>query len=68
MCTDNRQYFFCYSMKLYKFLKLGKGMKYICTGLHEKTKEQFWLFERNEYLHHYLVEYRQRGIQKGVIV
>lgn len=49
------------------FLKLGKSLKYLCTGLHERTLQQFWMFERNDELHQYLVEYKERGIEKGVI-
>lgn len=43
------KYFFCYSIDLRTFLKT-RGFNYVCTGLHPKTKRQFWLFERNERL------------------
>jgi len=38
-------YFFAYSIDLRHALK-RRGFRYVCTGLHPKTKRQFWLFER----------------------
>lgn len=53
------QYFYCYSTNLYHFLK-ANGQRYICTGLHEKTKNKFWLFAKTPELSRLLDEYDQR--------
>ncbi|WP_181022780.1 hypothetical protein [Brevibacillus laterosporus] len=36
---NSREYFCCYSPNLYEFLKRW-GLRYICSGLHEKTLGQ----------------------------
>lgn len=64
---SGKEYFYCYSRNLYSFLKLGKSVRYICTGLHVQTHQQFWVFERSDELHQYLTKYKERGVEKGVI-
>ena len=41
---NNLNFFYCYSKQLFYFLHKVKGFKYICTGLHEKTRKKFWQF------------------------
>lgn len=55
------KYFFCYSTNLHEFLRYEKGVKFICTALHDKTGKRFWLFERNETLLRTLDEYNKHG-------
>jgi len=57
----NREYYYCYSTNLFKFLRLEKGFRYICSGLNEKTLRKFWQFERTEELGEALVEYKEIG-------
>jgi hypothetical protein len=52
-------FFYCYSTNLYHFLK-ANGQRYICTGLHEKTMNKFWLFAKTPELSRLLDEYDQR--------
>lgn len=56
MVNDN-DYFYCYSMKMFKFLRLDKGINYICCGLHEKTSMKFWQFKRTVELTKAINEY-----------
>lgn len=64
MVNDN-EYFYCYSMKLFKFLRMDRGISYICSGLHEKTLQKFWQFKRTEDLNKALVEFSQRHYGAG---
>lgn len=41
-----QDYFFCYNAKLMGFLKRN-GFSYICSALHEKSGNKFWLFHRS---------------------
>lgn len=65
--VKQKEYFYCYSTSLFRFLKMEKQINYICSGLHEKTLKQFWQFERNDAVNVALLEYTQRGITMGVI-
>lgn len=58
---DEREYFYCYSTNLFKYLKIEKKFNYICCGLHEKTLSKFWQFKRTEDLEIALQEYRDKG-------
>jgi hypothetical protein len=64
---ENKEYFYCYSTNLFKFMKMEKQINYLCSGLHEKTLRQFWQFKRDEAVNAALLEYTQRGIDMGVI-
>lgn len=55
-------YFYCYSTNLFHFLK-ASGQNYICSGLHEKTMNKFWLFEKTPQLNKLLDEYDDRKRQ-----
>ncbi|MFU8688465.1 hypothetical protein ACNA6I_01405 [Rossellomorea sp. FS2] len=52
-------YFFCYSTTLYHFLKANQ-QRYIVAGLHERTHNKFWLFEKTPELNRLLDEYDER--------
>ena len=52
------KYFYCYSPNLFKHFKQN-GLKFIATGINEKTKRRFWQFESNNTLTYYLEEYRK---------
>ncbi|MEK3823145.1 hypothetical protein [Paenibacillus sp. FSL K6-1558] len=54
------EYFYCYSFKLFKFLRMDMNVNYICSGLHERTLDKFWQFKRTEELDGYLKIYSQR--------
>ncbi|MCG5252608.1 hypothetical protein [Brevibacillus agri] len=56
--ANSREFFYCYSPNLYEFLKRN-GLRYICTGLHEKTLRKFWQYRRDERLNGLLAEYEQ---------
>ncbi len=51
------KYFFCYSVPLFKYLKMDKGISFICYALSAKTLKPFWMFEKNEELFRALTEY-----------
>ncbi|MDT3429189.1 hypothetical protein J2Z22_004789 [Paenibacillus forsythiae] len=55
-----KEYFFCYSVPLFKFLKMDKGISFICYALHDKTHKPFWMFEKNDELKTALHEYQYR--------
>ncbi|MBB3154487.1 hypothetical protein FHS16_004569 [Paenibacillus endophyticus] len=44
-----QNFFFCYNSKLMAHLKRN-GFSYICSALHEKSGNKFWLFQRSEEL------------------
>lgn len=60
-------FFFCYSINLFQFLKYSMNISFICVGLHEKSMKKFWLFKRDIYLTQALDEYKKQGIRMGVI-
>lgn len=64
---NEKDFFYCYSTNLFRFLKLERKINYNCSGLHEFTMCKFWQFKRDEELNQALVEYRQRGVNMGVI-
>ncbi|MEK5398434.1 hypothetical protein [Paenibacillus sp. FSL K6-2859] len=59
MFSEN-EFFYCYSMKLFKFLRMDREFSFICSGLHEKTMQKFWQFKRTEELNRALLEFSQR--------
>jgi hypothetical protein len=64
---DEKEFFYCYSTNLFRFLKVEKKINYICCGFHEKTLQKFWQFRRTDELKQAIAEYKQRGIEMGVI-
>lgn len=68
MMFNEREFFYCYSTNLFKFLKIEKKISYNCSGLHEVTMRKFWQFKRDGELNQALAEYKQRGIEMGVII
>lgn len=42
-------HFFCYSFKLYHFLK-AHGVRYVSKGKNANNGLSYWVFERNEQL------------------
>lgn len=58
---NERDFFYCYSTNLFKYLKVEKEINYICCGLHEKTLRKFWQFVRTKKLEQALKEYGTRG-------
>lgn len=61
--NKDSEYFYCYSMKLFKYLKMDKKINYICSALHEKTVNKFWLFNRDDELNKALTEYMERVVE-----
>ena len=59
--NENR-FFYCYSSTLFHFLK-ANGLRYVCTGLHERTLKKFWQFEKTDELKALLDEYDERKKQ-----
>jgi hypothetical protein len=55
----NKEYFFCYSRVLHKFIQNKHRVNYICAAYHESTHKKFWLYERSETLKTALDEYKQ---------
>lgn len=45
--------FYCYSNKLKNEL-LENGYRYLHSGVHNKTKKTFWVYEGNEELNQFL--------------
>lgn len=62
---NNKEFFYCYSMKLFKFLRMDREINFICSGLHEKTKQKFWQFKRTDELNIALVEFSQQHYGAG---
>ncbi|MNM78777.1 hypothetical protein D3C81_906930 [compost metagenome] len=66
MNNNGQEYFYCYSTNLFRFLKMEKKINYICTALHEKSFQQFWLFRNDEQVKSALHEYRTNGMKQSV--
>lgn len=58
--SKTNEFFYCYSIPLFKFLKMDKGISFICYALHDKSLKPFWLFGINNHLSKALVEYKQK--------
>ncbi|WP_322922142.1 hypothetical protein [Paenibacillus campi] len=52
-----QKYFYVYDRKLAKHIRYDKEIEWICTGLHIKTKDQFWQFPKSEELYRIMVEF-----------
>lgn len=44
-----KEFFFCYNAKMMAHLKRC-GFSYICSAVHERSGNKFWLFPRSEVL------------------
>jgi hypothetical protein len=42
---------------------MEKKINYVCSGLHHKTLNKFWLFKRDEELNSALREYKQKSLE-----
>lgn len=51
-----KEFLYCYSIRMRDFL-MGKGHKYICVGINERTDTRFWLFEKTDDVKDSLDEY-----------
>jgi hypothetical protein len=50
-------YFYCYDKSLMKYLRYDRSVNFICSGLHPKLKNMFWLFPRTTELDEFISEY-----------
>ncbi|TPF17964.1 hypothetical protein CBE79_04205 [Priestia megaterium] len=57
--NDSIKLFYCYSKALHKYLHNVHNVKYLCTALHEHTKNKFWLYERTPQLNSLIREYEE---------
>ena len=48
----------CYSTRQFDYIYRVKSINYIITGIHVKTKQQFWTFKRDEALNNALASYK----------
>lgn len=55
----SKGYFYCYSPVLHKYIHNNCKITYICTALHEHTKNKFWLYEKSEQLNAAIEKYNQ---------
>lgn len=55
---NTNEYFFCYSIPLFKYLKMDKGISFICYALHDKSLKPFWLFKRTSELNQALIDFK----------
>lgn len=53
----NDDFFYCYDKNLMKFLRYEKGIKFNCTGMHLKTTDQFWQFNKEDGTYEAFLEY-----------
>lgn len=58
MSMNNKDYFFCYNVRLSKFLQL-KGINYITKAKHCKTDQVFSLFLINDELNNAIQQYKE---------
>ena len=49
-------YFYCYSMKLFHFLRENK-IYFVCKGISDTSGKTYWVFERDEKFLDTLTEY-----------
>lgn len=53
-----QKYFYIYDRSLAKHIRYNHNIEWICTGLHIKTKDQFWQFPKSEELYKVMVEFK----------
>lgn len=56
MFSEN-EFYYCYSSKVFRFLNKDKGIPFICTGVHKRTKVRFFQFQRSNELKNALDEF-----------
>ncbi|RUT43265.1 hypothetical protein EJP82_20840 [Paenibacillus anaericanus] len=56
---NKHDFFYCYSLELFKFLKFQKNIDYVCTAYHERTHNKFWQFAGTDELQDAISEYRK---------
>jgi len=57
----HEDFFFCYSVYLFKYLFYEKNFEYIACGWHEKKPHiKFWMFQRTPELEKAINEYSKR--------
>jgi len=42
-----KEFLYCYSVRMRDFL-MGRGHRYICVGINERSDTRFWLFEKTD--------------------
>lgn len=62
--TDNREFYICYSPRVFKFLHIENNIIFIVCGLHEKTYQKFWLFKKTDELKKLLEQYHKENQYK----
>lgn len=55
--------FMCYDLNQKNFFK-SKGLKYLITGLNERSMRKFWVYERNNKLNKALNEWVETNPNK----
>ncbi len=55
----NEKYYYCYSYPLKSFF-MDNGERYILKAMHNGSKKQYWVFERNSKLDELLTEWQSR--------
>ena len=53
----------CYDLNQKNFFK-SKGLKYLITGLNERSMRKFWVYERNDKLNNALNEWVETNPNK----
>lgn len=55
----NSQYYYCYSHPQKDFL-ITNGLRYVIKGIHPDTNKRYWVFEKNDNLEKFLLEWQSR--------
>lgn len=56
----NENFFYCYNPQLKNYLRIEKGIPFLCHGLSVKDRAPFWQFEKTDFLQYCLKEYEKR--------
>lgn len=58
MMLTRKDFYFCYSNRMKKFLE-QKGIEYICRGVSDTTSRTFWLYFRSPELTECLIAFKK---------
>lgn len=58
--NNNEKFLYVYDKKLAKYLRYECDCHYNCTGLHVKTHDQWYQFNKSDYLFECIANYKKQ--------
>lgn len=56
---NSNEFFFCYDIRLARYLKFNKGINFLTNARHKDTNNEFWMFHKSDELHENIQEWRR---------